>query len=86
MKTFATALILLTVTLLLLPCAPANSQPVKNNFVPGTPKLGSDLMTPEVLWSFGRVGAEQVSPDGKKVLYDGLISISPKTNLTAIFT
>jgi dipeptidyl aminopeptidase/acylaminoacyl peptidase len=27
-------------------------------------------MTPEVLWSFGRIGSAQVSPDGKKVLYD----------------
>jgi dipeptidyl aminopeptidase/acylaminoacyl peptidase len=26
-------------------------------------------LTPEVLWSFGRVGGVQVSPDGKKVLY-----------------
>jgi len=26
-------------------------------------------MTPEVLWSFGRLGDVQVSPDGKKLLY-----------------
>ena len=26
-------------------------------------------MTPEVLWSFGRLGGAQVSPDGKTVLY-----------------
>ncbi|MBI9069116.1 MAG: S9 family peptidase [Salinivirgaceae bacterium] len=31
--------------------------------------LSSDIMTPEVLWSFGRLGDAQVSPDGKKVLY-----------------
>ncbi|MCE1200123.1 MAG: peptidase S9, partial [Marinilabiliales bacterium] len=45
-------------------------QPQKKNYVPETPKLTSDLMTPEVLWSFGRVGAFQVSPDGRSVLYD----------------
>ncbi len=39
------------------------------NFVPETPQLKSDVMTPEVLWSFGRLGGAQVSPDGKTVLY-----------------
>ncbi|MFZ4725165.1 MAG: alpha/beta fold hydrolase [Paludibacter sp.] len=33
------------------------------------PKIENGRMTPEVLWSFGRVGGTQVSPDGKKVLY-----------------
>jgi dipeptidyl aminopeptidase/acylaminoacyl peptidase len=32
-------------------------------------KLTSDLMTPEVLWSFGRVSEPEVSPDLKTVLY-----------------
>jgi len=31
--------------------------------------LASDIMTPEVLWSFGRLGDVQVSPDGGKILY-----------------
>ncbi|MFH0758593.1 MAG: alpha/beta fold hydrolase [Bacteroidota bacterium] len=34
-----------------------------------TPELSSDIMTPEVLWSFGRLGDVQVSPDGGKILY-----------------
>lgn len=33
------------------------------------PKLTSDIMTPEVLWSFGRIGEPMVSPDGTTVLY-----------------
>ena len=32
-------------------------------------KLESEIMTPEVLWSFGRLGDIQVSPDGQKILY-----------------
>ncbi len=32
-------------------------------------KLTSDVMTPEVLWSFGRVSDIQVSPDNKLVLF-----------------
>jgi dipeptidyl aminopeptidase/acylaminoacyl peptidase len=36
----------------------------KNNLA-----LESKIMTPEVLWAFGRVSDAQVSPDGKKVVY-----------------
>jgi len=32
-------------------------------------KLESDVMTPEVLWSFGRLGGVQISPDKTKILY-----------------
>jgi len=34
-----------------------------------TPVLESDRMTPEVLWSFGRIGEPSVSPDGLEVVY-----------------
>jgi dipeptidyl aminopeptidase/acylaminoacyl peptidase len=34
-----------------------------------SPELSSDIMTPEVLWAFGRLGDVQVSPDGSKILY-----------------
>ncbi|MDP2334969.1 MAG: S9 family peptidase [Bacteroidota bacterium] len=39
------------------------------NPIPEVPKLASDIMTPEVLWSFERIGEPQVSPDGNTVLY-----------------
>ena len=41
----------------------------KQNYVPETPQLSSDIMTPEVLWTFGRLGGAEISPDGKTVLY-----------------
>ena len=34
-----------------------------------SPEIKNGLMTPEVLWSFGRVAGVQVSPDGSKILY-----------------
>ncbi len=40
-----------------------------SDYIPKTAKLTSDIMTPEVLWSFGRVGGAQVSPYGQSVLY-----------------
>ena len=40
----------------------------KKTYVPETPVLTSDVLTPEVLWSFGRVGNIELSPDGKTVL------------------
>jgi dipeptidyl aminopeptidase/acylaminoacyl peptidase len=70
MKTIFTALLLLLASSVWSVNAPENNPADKKNFVPETPKLSSDLMTPEVLWSFGRVGAPKVSPDGKRVLYD----------------
>ena len=39
------------------------------NLNPEVPKLASDVLTPEVLWSFGRIGDPVVSPDGSQVLY-----------------
>ena len=42
-----------------------------NSAVIGKPdlKLSSDIMTPEVLWSFGRVSDIQLSPDKKNLLF-----------------
>ena len=50
-------------------CVQKESVKKADNYLPATPTLASDKMTPEVLWSFGRVGGAQVSPDGKTVLY-----------------
>lgn len=33
------------------------------------PKIENGIMTPEVLWSFGRVGNVQISPNESKILY-----------------
>jgi dipeptidyl aminopeptidase/acylaminoacyl peptidase len=46
-----------------------NHSPQPENYVPEAHKLSSDVMTPEVLWSLGRLGSPQVSPDGKSVIY-----------------
>lgn len=32
-------------------------------------KLESDIMSPEILWSFGRIGGVSVSPNGKSIVY-----------------
>ncbi len=70
MRTLLTAILLFTATSIWAEQPQTAIQQVKKNYVPVTPRLNSDLMTPEVLWSFGRIGSAQVSPDGKKVLYD----------------
>ena len=41
----------------------------EENYVPETPLLSGRIMTPEVLWSFGRLGDQVVSPDGRRVAY-----------------
>ena len=37
---------------------------------PADLKLSSDVMTPEVLWAFGRIGSVRLSPDGTRAVYD----------------
>ncbi len=53
----------------LVACSQEASRDEAGNYVPETPQLKSDIMTPEVLWSFGRVGEPAVSPDGLSVVY-----------------
>ena len=43
---------------------------VKTSYKTPDMKLASDVMTPEVLWSFGRIGSVSVSPDQKTLVYD----------------
>lgn len=48
---------------------PKTEKEMTNDAKTEIPKLNSDIMTPEVLWSFGRIGDPSVSPDGTHVLY-----------------
>ncbi|WP_319589837.1 S9 family peptidase [uncultured Draconibacterium sp.] len=57
------------IAMTIVSCTQNESGQVAKNYVPETPKLSSDVMTPEVLWSFGRLGGATVSPDGSTVLY-----------------
>jgi len=50
-------------------------------------KVKSDIMTPEVLWSFGKVGNVSVSPDGQTVLFTVSYSkIDENRSYTDIYT
>ena len=61
---------LLTLGAILFSCSnQKTNKEMTNNYQPEVPVLSSDVMTPEVLWSFGRVGEPVVSPDGTSVLY-----------------
>ena len=47
-----------------------NSEPEgEKGFTVKVPVLASNRITPEVLWSFGRISDESVSPDQNNVLY-----------------
>ena len=50
-------------------CTRENTTKESANYTGETPELSSDIMTPEVLWSFGRMGGAEISPDGKMVLF-----------------
>ncbi len=59
----------ISVLMVFIACNPETELLQQDNYLPETPQLDSDRMTPEVLWSFGRMGSPRVSPDGKTVLY-----------------
>ncbi len=61
--------ILSLAAILIFGCTKKETVSTSKNFLPETPQLTSDIMTPEVLWSFGRLGETQVSPNGETVLY-----------------
>lgn len=50
------------------------------------PDLSGGVMTPEILWSFGRVGGVQVSPDNQQIVYTvSYYSIPENKSNTEIF-
>ena len=50
------------------------------------PKIENGILTPEVLWSFGRVGGLSISPDKSKILYTvSYFSISANKSNTEVF-
>ncbi len=56
--------------LLFAGCANNQQQPAMHPvFNPKTIQIAGDVMTPELLWSFGRIGNVSVSPDQTTVLY-----------------
>ena len=46
----------------------SKKEAVKPSYKTPDMKLTSDVMTPEVLWSFGRIGSLRVSPDQKSLV------------------
>ena len=61
---------LLAIGSLLFACSnQETTKEMTNTHRPEVPKITSDIMTPEVLWSFERIGEPVVSPDGSTVLY-----------------
>jgi dipeptidyl aminopeptidase/acylaminoacyl peptidase len=59
---------LLIVALFMITSSSTNPEGDKG-YTPENPVLQSNVLTPEVLWQFGRISGEMVSPDQTKVLY-----------------
>jgi dipeptidyl aminopeptidase/acylaminoacyl peptidase len=62
------SILLPVLALLINACSNQVPMTEEKTYVPETPVLQSDVMTPEVLWSFGRIGNVELSPDGNTVL------------------
>ena len=69
MKIFASSMAV-TLAVLVFSCRTDKKETAETPLIfRNDPELASDIMTPEVLWSFGRIGDVQVSPSGEKILY-----------------
>lgn len=63
-------LLLIATIFMIISCSHKKEQAIQpKNYLPETPTLASPIMTPEVLWAFGRIAGEQVSPDKQTLLY-----------------
>ncbi|WP_430811042.1 MULTISPECIES: prolyl oligopeptidase family serine peptidase [unclassified Carboxylicivirga] len=68
-------------------CSEPQKNDAANTFTNRNLKVESDIMTPEVLWSFGRVGNVAVSPDGKTVAFTiAYTKIEENKTYTDIYT
>lgn len=56
-------------TALSICCSSVNAQENASFIGKSNITLQSDLMTPEALWTMGRIGTAQASPDGKHIIY-----------------
>ena len=77
-------------SLILLSCmachVPNDNSQNQKGYTPPAIKLSSDVMTPEVLWSFGRIGTLAYRRTVVKPYTILLISIKKKTGGIAIYT
>jgi dipeptidyl aminopeptidase/acylaminoacyl peptidase len=74
MKKLLSVLVTVSLGLIIWSCTTkvkVEEQKNQSEEIIGKPAINiqSDLMTPEILWAFGRVSGNEVSPDGKTVLY-----------------
>jgi len=84
--------LLLLILVILTPgfyaCKPKVNKPEESPLIEKpTPEIKSDLLTPEVLWSFGRLSEPELSPDKKTILYGvTYYSISQNKGNRELFT
>lgn len=66
---FMNRLLILVIMSAITLATSCNSKDTSTLITKQQPKIENGLLTPEVLWSFGRVGGVQLSPDQSKILY-----------------
>lgn len=63
------SILLFAIVLMLFASCAKKEQPKESVIGPKDLKIDNGILTPEILWSFGRLGEMAVSPDGNKIVY-----------------
>lgn len=84
---FKYAIMVTTAATLLLSCNKEQTDSSSDSLITKIePVIKDGLMTPEVLWAFGRIGNVQVSPDQSKILYSVTIyNVKQNASNTELF-
>jgi dipeptidyl aminopeptidase/acylaminoacyl peptidase len=64
--------VLLTISVFFFSCTPEVKQEALNKDFSGNltqEEINNGILTPEILWKFGRIGEQKLSPDGENLVY-----------------
>jgi len=91
MKKYKTYLFIMAISAFLSACVESKHETITEPLTPNTEltaeEISNGILTPEILWKFGRIGSASVSPDGKTIAFTVTrYSMEANKGVTNIYT